>query len=204
MMTTANVSMPDAIRVDIGGRALAAHIGGAGRVCVVFEGGLGIESAAWAAVAVAVSAHARVLVYDRANRGASDPARCRACCPFSTGTPSSWPSASALPSAARSAGARFSRARTISTPTFRRATRSASTSCPSSTTATLEHRAARGRRHDHRCTLSARTWRRTLANPCTKNFAGPDRAGPESGRHAAAGDRFRSQTCARRRRLWRT
>ncbi len=61
-------------RVDIGGRRLFARIGGAGRACVVFEGGLGIESAEWTAVADALAAHARVLSYDRANRGASDPA----------------------------------------------------------------------------------------------------------------------------------
>lgn len=61
-------------RVDIGGRCLAARSGGAGRLCVVFEGGLGIESAEWTAVADAFSAHTRVLTYDRANRGGSDPA----------------------------------------------------------------------------------------------------------------------------------
>lgn len=65
---------PPATKFDIGGRRLAARIGGVGRLCVVFEGGLGIESAEWAVVAGAVAAHARVCVYDRANRSASDPA----------------------------------------------------------------------------------------------------------------------------------
>lgn len=69
-----DISLPEFTRVDIGGRQLAARIFGAGRVCVVLEGGLGIESAEWAAVAADVAAHARVLIYDRANRGASDPA----------------------------------------------------------------------------------------------------------------------------------
>jgi pimeloyl-ACP methyl ester carboxylesterase len=65
-------TLPPASMFDIGGRRLAARFGGAGRVCVAFEGGLGIESAEWSAVADAVTAHARVLTYDRANRGASD------------------------------------------------------------------------------------------------------------------------------------
>ncbi len=67
-------ALPPATMFDIGGRRLAARFGGAGRMCVVFEGGLGIESVEWAAVADAVAAHARVCVYDRANRGASEPA----------------------------------------------------------------------------------------------------------------------------------
>jgi pimeloyl-ACP methyl ester carboxylesterase len=66
-------ALPPAALVDIGGRRLTARSGGIGRVCVVFEGGLGIESVEWAAVAAEVAAHARVLIYDRANRGDSDP-----------------------------------------------------------------------------------------------------------------------------------
>ncbi len=67
-------ALTPASKVNIGGRCLSTCFGGAGRVCVIFEGGLGIESAEWAAVAHAVAAHARVLIYDRANRGHSDPA----------------------------------------------------------------------------------------------------------------------------------
>ena len=60
--------------VDIGGRRLAAMSVGSGNPPVILETGLGAESAEWAAVQNEVAAFARVLRYDRAGRGASDPA----------------------------------------------------------------------------------------------------------------------------------
>jgi pimeloyl-ACP methyl ester carboxylesterase len=57
--------------VDIGGRSLALTCAGAGP-SVILETGLGAESDEWALVQREMSADARVIRYDRANRGASD------------------------------------------------------------------------------------------------------------------------------------
>ena len=60
--------------VRINNRRIAYDITGSGAVTVVLETGIGAESAEWSAVACTLAHHARVLVYDRAGRGASDPA----------------------------------------------------------------------------------------------------------------------------------
>lgn len=61
-------------RIDIGGRSLAMTCQGHGPVTVLLETGLGAESAEWAAVQARLSRTTRVCRYDRANRGASEPA----------------------------------------------------------------------------------------------------------------------------------
>jgi len=58
--------------IDIGGRRLALACAGAGAPSVILETGLGAESDEWAVVQAEASAVARVMRYDRANRGASD------------------------------------------------------------------------------------------------------------------------------------
>src|SRR5690349_16597111 len=58
--------------IDIGTRRLALTCAGAGSPSVILETGLGAESEEWALVQHATSATARVIRYDRANRGASD------------------------------------------------------------------------------------------------------------------------------------
>jgi pimeloyl-ACP methyl ester carboxylesterase len=58
--------------IDIGGRCLALTSAGAGSPSVILETGLGAESDEWALVQRETSAAARVVRYDRANRGASD------------------------------------------------------------------------------------------------------------------------------------
>ena len=58
--------------VDIGGRRLAVTCTGGGSPSVILETGLGAESNEWAIVQRELSAIARVMRYDRANRGASD------------------------------------------------------------------------------------------------------------------------------------
>jgi len=58
--------------IDIGGRRLAVTCAGAGSPPVILETGLGAESDEWAIVQRETSAVARVMRYDRANRGASD------------------------------------------------------------------------------------------------------------------------------------
>src|SRR5262245_54613877 len=58
--------------IDIGGRRLALTCAGAGSPSVILETGMGAESSEWAQVQDAMSAVARVIRYDRANRGASD------------------------------------------------------------------------------------------------------------------------------------
>ncbi|HKQ16179.1 MAG TPA: alpha/beta hydrolase [Steroidobacteraceae bacterium] len=60
--------------IDIGGRRLALNCTGAGTPTVILETGLGAESDEWAAVQEAVQTFTRVCRYDRAGRGASDPA----------------------------------------------------------------------------------------------------------------------------------
>ena len=60
--------------IDIGGRRLALSCTGAGAPTVILETGLGAESDEWAAVQEAVQTFTRVCRYDRAGRGASDPA----------------------------------------------------------------------------------------------------------------------------------
>jgi pimeloyl-ACP methyl ester carboxylesterase len=58
--------------IDIGGRRLALTCAGAGSPTVILETGLGAESDEWAIVQRETSALARIMRYDRANRGASD------------------------------------------------------------------------------------------------------------------------------------
>ena len=60
--------------IDIGGRRLALNCTGAGTPTVILETGLGAESDEWAAVQDTVQTFTRVCRYDRAGRGASDPA----------------------------------------------------------------------------------------------------------------------------------
>ncbi|MBN3858648.1 alpha/beta hydrolase [Paraburkholderia sp. Ac-20340] len=60
---------------DIRGKRLAWWTSGKGSPSVVLETGLGLESAAWQDVQAAIEPHFRVFRYDRAGRGASDPAR---------------------------------------------------------------------------------------------------------------------------------
>ena len=64
----------DELRVDIGGRSLAAWCSGEGTPSVILETGLGAPSSDWRDVHEKVAQHARVCHYDRANCGASDPA----------------------------------------------------------------------------------------------------------------------------------
>jgi len=58
--------------IDIGGRRLALTCAGAGSPAVILEAGLGADSDAWAIVQHETAAAARIVRYDRANRGASD------------------------------------------------------------------------------------------------------------------------------------
>lgn len=59
---------------DIDGRRLAWWSSGSGTPTVVLETGLGAESADWQPVQAAIDARFRVFRYDRAGRGASEPA----------------------------------------------------------------------------------------------------------------------------------
>ena len=61
-------------RVNIGGRCLAMVGSGNFSPTVILETGLGAESAEWDAVQQGIEPFARVLRYDRAGRGRSDPA----------------------------------------------------------------------------------------------------------------------------------
>ncbi len=60
--------------VDVGGRRLALTATGAGSPAVVLEAGQGCAGAEWEPVAEAVARLTRVMSYDRAGLGASDPA----------------------------------------------------------------------------------------------------------------------------------
>jgi pimeloyl-ACP methyl ester carboxylesterase len=60
--------------IDMGGRRLVVTEAGCGSPSVVLETGLGAESEEWAAVQRAIAPLTRVCRYDRAARGASDPA----------------------------------------------------------------------------------------------------------------------------------
>jgi len=60
--------------IDVGGRRLAFASRGEGAPVVVLETGLGAESRDWAAVSRGVARFTRVIRYDRAGRGDSDPA----------------------------------------------------------------------------------------------------------------------------------
>lgn len=62
------------LSVEAGGRRLSATLMGAGEPLVLLETGFGAGSAAWAPVAAAITAFTTVCYYDRASRGASDPA----------------------------------------------------------------------------------------------------------------------------------
>jgi pimeloyl-ACP methyl ester carboxylesterase len=59
--------------IRIGTRALRWVEAGRGQPSVVLEAGISDSSAGWQAVMVAVAAHTRVVAYDRAGLGASDP-----------------------------------------------------------------------------------------------------------------------------------
>jgi len=61
-------------RIDLGGRCLELTSSGNGSPTVVLETGLGAESAEWSVVQRTIAPLTRVLRYDRACRGASDPA----------------------------------------------------------------------------------------------------------------------------------
>ncbi len=63
---------PQTKMVDVGGRRLAVTSRGTGAPTVILETGLGAEASEWAAVERDITT-ARVVHYDRANRGASDP-----------------------------------------------------------------------------------------------------------------------------------
>src|SRR5579885_1921763 len=60
--------------VDIGGRRLAMAVSGRAGPTVVLETGLGADSEDWAKVQAGLDGYVRVIRYDRAGRGASDPA----------------------------------------------------------------------------------------------------------------------------------
>lgn len=60
--------------IDVGGRSLAIVRSGSGSPTVILESGLGAESAWWQPVQDAVSRFARVVRFDRAGKGESDPA----------------------------------------------------------------------------------------------------------------------------------
>jgi pimeloyl-ACP methyl ester carboxylesterase len=69
----------ETLRIDVGGRHVSATLRGggprgAGRPLVVFESGFGIESGSWEPVAEGLLPLVRSCAYDRAGRGASDPA----------------------------------------------------------------------------------------------------------------------------------
>jgi pimeloyl-ACP methyl ester carboxylesterase len=61
-------------KIRIKDRSIVYDIMGTGAVTVLLETGIGAESAEWSSVACTLANHARVLVYDRAGRGASEPA----------------------------------------------------------------------------------------------------------------------------------
>lgn len=73
-MNTSMGARPASARVDAGGRSLAAFVEGQGDPLVLLEVGLGAESASWARVGEGVARFTKVCWYDRAGRGASDPA----------------------------------------------------------------------------------------------------------------------------------
>ncbi|MBK6007194.1 alpha/beta hydrolase [Ramlibacter ginsenosidimutans] len=73
MSTTTGEALPF-VRVDAGGRSLAACIQGTGEPVVILEVGLGADAASWARVAQGIAQFTRVCWYDRAGRSASDPA----------------------------------------------------------------------------------------------------------------------------------
>ncbi len=59
--------------IDIGGRRLAMTSSGQGSPTVILETGLGAESAEWEPIQREIAKLTRVVRYDRARRGASDP-----------------------------------------------------------------------------------------------------------------------------------
>ena len=65
---------PAGTLVDVGGRRLALRDAGAGRPAVVLDAGLGWTSDAWGWVQDDIARFTRVVSYDRAGLGASDPA----------------------------------------------------------------------------------------------------------------------------------
>jgi pimeloyl-ACP methyl ester carboxylesterase len=69
--TRAELGVTKSVALDVGVCRLAVVSSGAGSPAVVLETGLGAESSEWTSVQQSVSI-ARVLRYDRANRGASD------------------------------------------------------------------------------------------------------------------------------------
>ncbi len=93
--TAASVAAMETLRIDVGGRHISATLRGAtlrgggprgatlraaGRPgadgpLVVFESGFGIESGSWEPVVEGLPSQIRSFAYDRAGRGASDPAK---------------------------------------------------------------------------------------------------------------------------------
>jgi pimeloyl-ACP methyl ester carboxylesterase len=61
-------------RVEVGGRQLAFSTAGSGQPTVVLEAGLGQDRSTWHWIVDAVAQFTRVVAYDRAGRGESDPA----------------------------------------------------------------------------------------------------------------------------------
>jgi pimeloyl-ACP methyl ester carboxylesterase len=61
-------------RVDVGGRHLAFWAAGSGGPTVVLEAGLGQDKSTWHWVIDALAQVTRVVAYDRAGQGESDPA----------------------------------------------------------------------------------------------------------------------------------
>jgi len=72
--TSNNSATPQSRTVNVGGRRLALTCSGRGVPTVVLETGLGAESQEWAEVYRGIESVTRVMRYDRAGRGASDPA----------------------------------------------------------------------------------------------------------------------------------
>jgi pimeloyl-ACP methyl ester carboxylesterase len=73
--TDTNYPLAEATQmIDLGERRLAMTSCGRGNPTVILETGLGAESADWSVIQRAIAPFTRVLRYDRAGRGASDPA----------------------------------------------------------------------------------------------------------------------------------
>ncbi len=72
--TGSDSGMPQSRAVDVGGRRLALTCSGEGAPTVILETGLGADSVEWTQVYKGIAGVTRVLRYDRAGRGASDPA----------------------------------------------------------------------------------------------------------------------------------
>jgi pimeloyl-ACP methyl ester carboxylesterase len=74
MMREGSSSAVEQQLVDVGGYQLALQRRGAGAPVVVLDAGMGQSSATWSSIFDAVARFTQVVAYDRAGRGASDPA----------------------------------------------------------------------------------------------------------------------------------